>query len=422
MASSAEDSTAYDTDVIVVGAGPGGTTLAYLLARSGVDVRLLERQRNLERTFRGYLFQPLVQRIFDQMGVLDRVLELDHQTVHTPSVIVYGREIEIFDMSTLDDQHGSAILMEQPPLLRHLIERAGEFGGFVYRDATTVQNLVIEDGFVVGVQGTDREAGEAFELRARVVVGADGRYSTVRDALGIDAGLLDSTTEVVWFKLPVEAGSQHALARVNHGGALGYFGLGKDESQLGLFVEKDGYAALRSEGIDAFYDRIIGIDPSLDGVLQEHVTDYGDTTLLNIEPGLVDRWVDDGVLLLGDAAHVASPIGGQGNGLAITDAVAAHPVICDALAGSDGTLQRAELQSYEQARRPTVEEVLGFQRRAERALSAFVRHHGRVPEWMMKPMLRGFVTLVASSPLGNRTGKRFAWGSVESVAQSQFVE
>ena len=221
MASSAEDSTAYDTDVIVVGAEPGGTTLAYLLARSGVDVRLLERQRNLERTFRGYLFQPLVLRIFDQMGVLDRVLELDHQTVHTPSVIVYGREIEIFDMSNLDDQHGSAILMEQPPLLRHLIERAGEFGGFVYRDATTVQDLVMEDGRVVGVQGTDREAGEAFELRARVVVGADGRYSTVRDTLGIDAGLLDSTIEVVWFNLPVEAGSQHALARVNQAGALG---------------------------------------------------------------------------------------------------------------------------------------------------------------------------------------------------------
>ncbi|MFB6223552.1 MAG: FAD-dependent monooxygenase [Haloarcula sp.] len=411
-----------DTDVVVVGAGPGGSTLAYLLARSGVEVELIERQRDLDRTFRGYLFQPLILRIFDEMDVLDSVLELPHQTVQIPTVNVYGQRIPVFDLSSYDEQYGYSILMEQPPLLRLLIERADEYDDFEYRDATTVQNLLVEDGRVVGVEGMDREAGEEFERRSRLVVGADGRYSTVREAAGIDPGLMESNIELIWFKLPSHAATEDALARFNDGGALGYFGLSGDRSQLGYFVEKGGYTQLQSAGLDAFYDEITGIDPTLDGILQNHVTGFGETTLLHIEPGLADEWVADGVLLLGDAAHVASPVGGQGNGLAIGDAVAAHSVICERLDEMSGTLLKASLREYEHIRRPTVEKILKFQRRGEWVISAFVRHHDRLPVEMTKILLRGFVTLVARSPWGDRAGKRFAWDSWEPVATSKFVD
>lgn len=422
MANRARDDAEYDTEVAVVGAGPGGTTLAYLLARSGVDVRLLERQRDLDRTFRGYLFQPLVLRMFDEMGVLDSVLELDHQTVQTPSLNAYGRSIPVFDFSAYDERYGKAVLMEQPPLLGHLIDRADDFDPFEYRDATTVQDLLTDDGDVVGVRGTDRERGEVFELRSRLVVGADGRYSTVRAVTDIDAGLLDSKLELVWFKLPSGAAPHEVQARFNDGGVLGYFGIGDDETQLGHFVEKGGYTRLRSAGIDAFHDRVTSIDPSLDGVVQEHVTDYGDTTLLNIEPGVADQWVDDGVLLLGDAAHVASPVGGQGNGLAIADAAAAHPVICEALDGTDGVLPSGRLRAFERRRRPTVEGILRFQRRGERALSTFVRRRDRVPARLRAPVVRLLLSVVTRSPLGSRMGKRFAWDSLEPVETSRFVD
>lgn len=412
----------YDTDVVVVGAGPGGTTLANLLVRSGVDVQLVERQRDLDRTFRGYLFQPFVLRTFDEMDVLDSVLDLEHQVVRRPALNVYGRRIPVWDLADYDDRYGYAVLMEQPPLLRLLIEQADGHEHFVYRDATTVQDLLVEDGRVVGVTGTDRDANEEFELRARLVVGADGRYSTVREAVDIDAGLLDSSIELIWFKLPDRTIAEDGLARLNDGGVLGYFGIGGGESQLGHFVEKDGYTRLRSAGIDAFYDRVTAIDPSLDGVLQDHVTDFGDTSLLRIEPGVADRWLDDGVLLLGDAAHVASPVGGQGNGLAIADAVVAHPVICEALDATDGTLTGATLRRYERARRPTVERILRFQRRGERALSAFVRYHDRLPGIATKQLLRGFVTLVTRSPLRDRVGNQFAWGSREPVATEKFID
>jgi len=419
---SAPNDSHYDTDVVVVGAGPGGATLAYLLARSGIDVQLLERQRDLSRTFRGFLFQPLVLRTFDEMGILDSVRVLDHSTVRTPTVNLYGRPIPVFELESYREPFDYAILMEQPPLLELLIDSADEHAGFEYRDATTVRDLHTEDDCVVGVHGTDRNASEEIDLRARLVVGADGRYSTVRNVADIDPGLLDSSIELIWFKLPAEAASAEPLARLNAGGVLGYFGIGGGEAQLGHFVEKGEYAQLRDAGIEAFYDRVTGVDPSLDGLLQKHVTGYGDTTLLDIEPGVSDRWVDDGMLLLGDAAHVASPVGAQGNGLAITDAVVAHTVICETLAETEGTLSRPVLQEYERRRRPTVEEVLRFQRRGERVLSTFVRHHDRVPPSLGKLLLRGFVTLVARTPMSRRLRDRFAWGSWEPVDTSYFTD
>lgn len=422
MATDSIANSEYDTEVVVVGAGPGGSTLAYLLARSGLDVRLLERQRDLARTFRGFLFQPLVLRTFDQMDVLDSVLSLNHHTVRTPKVNVYGRTVPVFDLARYDDQYGYAILMEQPPLLRKLIERAANYDGFEYRDETTVQDLLIENGHVTGVTGTDREASEEFTLRSRLVVGADGRYSTVREAAGIEPGLLESNIELVWFKLPGHAATEEDMARFNDGGVLAYFGIGGDESQLGHFIGKDAYTELRSAGINEFHDRIIGVDPSLDGVVQEHVADFGDTSLLNIEPGLADEWVRPGLLLLGDAAHVASPVGGQGNGLAISDAVVAHSVICQGLREASGVLSTELLEEYERSRRPTVEQILKLQRRGERAISAFVRHRTLVPRIVRKPLIQGLGTLTGHLPLSTHLGKRFAWGSWEPVDTDRFVD
>jgi len=202
----------------VVGAGPGGATLAYPLARSGVDVTLVERERDLDRSFRGYLFQPFVLRTFDEMGALEPVLDLEHYTVESPSLVVYGRTVAPFDFSTYEPPYDRAMLMEQPPLLRLLIERAGTYDGFEYRGGTTVRDLLTERGRVVGVEARDRAAPEEVEIRSRLVVGADGRYSTVREAAGIDAGLLDSSLELVWFKLPAAAVAGETLGRLNDAG------------------------------------------------------------------------------------------------------------------------------------------------------------------------------------------------------------
>jgi len=389
-----------DADVIIVGAGPGGCVLSYLLARSGVETVLLERHVDLDREFRGFGFQPDCLRLFDEMSVLERVLALDHAVIDRGEVVVCGERYELFDFEDLPGQHRYAILMEQPPLLRLVIEEASRYENFEFRSHTPVRDLLTEDGRVVGVSAIDHDTGEELLVRGRLTVGADGRFSTVRQVAGIDPGLLESTIELVWFKLPAGTVEDAGQARIGEHGLLMSFGIGGGETQLGWFVEKGTYPDLRRAGIEAFRERLVRVDPGLAAAFPEGLTSFADCSLLHIEPGISERWVDDGLLLLGDAAHVASPIGAQGNALAIQDAVCAHATIVPALGEGDGFEPLAEsvLAPYEERRRRAVEGVLRGQRRAERALSSFVRHHDRIPRRLLRPLLKAPFAAAALLP------------------------
>lgn len=383
-----------ETDVLVAGAGPGGATLAYLLARSDADVRLVERQTDLAREFRGYLFQPLALRVFRECGLLEEVLALDHVEVAGLDVRAYGRSYRVSDFTPFGP--GFALLMEQPPLLRLLIEEAEAYEGFAYRDGTTVEDLTRDErGRVTGAVARDRAAGERVRYDADLVIGADGRYSTVREAAGIDPGLFESSVELVWFKLPREAVPSAAQFTFGPGGLVLYFGLGRAEGQAGVFVPEGAYASLREAGIDAFRERLAAADPGLAGALRESVSDFSDCSLLRIAPGFAERWTGDGLLLLGDAAHVASPVGGQGNSLAIQDAVLAHPAVLGAVRARDGPVPRTALRAWEEVRREDVRSVLKTQRRGERFLSAYVRNRERVPRAVERAVLRAALGTVS---------------------------
>lgn len=417
--------TTIETDVVVVGAGPGGCVLAYLLARSGVETVLLERHGEMAREFRGYFYQPSVVRLFDEMGLLSDVLALDPVTVRRPTVIVDGREFDVFDLGELPPPYDYGLFMEQPPLLRLLVDRADDLESFAYRDRTPAEALLTEDGQVVGVRATDRDADGTLEIGSRLVVGADGRYSTVRTAAGIDPGLLDSSLELLWFKLPGHVVDGAAQGRFGSGGVLLYFGIGEEEARLGWFIEAGSYPALRDAGIEQFHEQVLSVDPSLAGVLETHLTSFDDCSLLHIAPGMSEEWVRDGLLLLGDAAHVASPIGGQGNGLAVQDAVVAHEVVVDALADqTDGrVVGEGQLRPYVARRRPFVSEVVSIQRRAERALTSLVRWGVRVPDPPRGLLLAAAVAIGRRSPTAERFRDVLARGPADlAVDTDAFVD
>jgi 2-polyprenyl-6-methoxyphenol hydroxylase-like FAD-dependent oxidoreductase len=411
MADHRDSPTTRETTVVVVGAGPGGCVLSYLLARSGIDTVLLERHADLDREFRGYFFQPLAVKLFAEMGVLDDVLTLDHDEVRRPEVTAFGRSYEVIDFSELPKPYDYGLLMEQPPLLRLLIDRADEFENFEFRPSTTVSDLLREGGYVVGVRATDRERDEELELRSRLVVGADGRFSTVRKTADLDAGLFDSDIELLWFKLPADAVHSPAQGRIESEGVLLYFGLGEEEAQAGWFIEKGTYPDIRKRGIERFRRKIGAVDPGI----ARHLESFDHCSLLHIEPGLTERWVDDGLLLLGDAAHVASPVGGQGNGLAIQDAVVAHPTIVNALETTSEPIPVELLRRFESVRRPAIEEVLRLQRRGERVITWYVRNSASVPEWASAPVARGLFTVAPKMPSVRRTWRTFALGP-ESIS------
>jgi 2-polyprenyl-6-methoxyphenol hydroxylase-like FAD-dependent oxidoreductase len=407
---SESESHGIETDVVVVGAGPAGCVLSHLLARSGVDTILLERQRTLEREFRGFLFQPLVLSVFDQMGILDDVLALDHTKVRDIKIAAYEQTFPMISLTSASTPYNYALLMEQPPLLRLLIDEASQFESFRYYDGMPAQELIREGNRVVVVRASDRDQDQSVMIRSRLVVGADGRYSTVRKAANIEPGLFESTLELLWFKLPAEAISEPVLANVGDGGVLLSFGIGGGEAQFGWSIEKGTYSELRDRGMESFHEQLASVDPALADVLPEHLTDFKQCSLLHIEPGISDEWVRDGLLLVGDAAHVASPVGGQGNGMAIQDAVVAHSVVMTALNQTDGPLRGETLRHYESIRRPAVEQIVRFQRRAERPFSMFIRYGGHVPNSLKRPLLRSFFRIISRTPLPNRVRDTFMWG------------
>lgn len=417
-----------DAEVIVVGAGPAGCVLSYLLARSGVETLLIERHADLDREFRGFGFQPDCLRLFDEMELLKRVLSLEHEIVDRGEVVVCNERYAVFDFDDLPGQYKYAILMEQPPLLEALVEAASQYESFEYRAHTPVRDLHTDGENVLGVEAIDHETGEEHAFRSRLVVGADGRFSTVRTAAGIDPGLLESDIELVWFKLPASAVERTAQGRMNEDGLLLSFGIGGGEAQLGWFIEKGSYPDLRAAGIEAFRERLLAVDPGLAVAFPDGLAGFEECSLLHIEPGMAERWVDDGLLLCGDAAHVASPIGAQGNALAIQDAVFAHATIVPALEiGGADPLSKLVLTSYERRRRPAVASVLRGQRRGERALSVFVRHHDRVPRRLLAPLLKApFATAArlpwARVPFARRGIATLAFGpDPVSVATEHFV-
>lgn len=426
-----------DADVVVVGAGPGGTVLSYLLARSGVDVTLVERERTFEREFRGFGWSPGVVELFDRIGLLSDLKGLDHEIVTQGAATLYGERVELFDVEALDAPHPYVMMMEQPALLELVVSRAEAYDGFTFRPATTVEGLVTEGGRTVdggglseggrvaGVTAHDRAADEDLTLRGRLVVGADGRYSRVRAAAGVDAGVFDPVLDLVWFKLPVGDvdPADDTQVRIGRDGVLVSFGVGGGELQVGLPILAGTYPALRSAGIEAFHDRVAAIDPTLRTALEEHIADYGDCSLLEVAPGIAPEWTRDGLLLLGDAAHVASPVGAQGNPLAVADAVAAHATVAEALDRPGTPLPAAALARYETRRRPPVGKTIRLQRRAERAMGLFLRYGHHVPPSLALPAARAGGSLLSRSRLLRRGIERMALGAAdEPVDTTRFVD
>lgn len=411
-------------EVAVVGCGPCGAVLAYLLARSGVDVVLVERAATFEREYRGFGWNPGVIRLFDEMDLLDDVLELAHETVTEGAFSLYGEEVPVLDFDLLDTDYPYAVMMEQPALLECLVDHASVYDNFTFHSATTVRGIRTDTSARIrGVRARDRDADEGITFETQCVVGADGRYSTVRTSAGIDPGLFESPIDLVWFKLPrgaVDAGTQ---GRIDRKGVLLYFGLGGGDLQIGYLVRGGEWPAVREAGFDAFREQVAEIDPRVSSAMEAHLDGFRDTSLLDVAPGIADTWTADGLLLLGDAAHTASPIGAQGNPLAVEDAVVAHDLLTENLADTDAVLAREILREFETRRRTHVEQVISLQRRAAANLAVWLDYGGYVPPGLVRGMAKTARWVVPRSRLVRSLIETFALGDQSvSVTRSHFTD
>jgi 2-polyprenyl-6-methoxyphenol hydroxylase-like FAD-dependent oxidoreductase len=319
----------------VVGGGPAGAVLALLLARAGVRVTLLEAHPDFDREFRGDTLHPSVMEIMDQLGLADRLLELRHTKVRSLTFQTVSGPFTPVDFSSLNTKFPYITMMPQTSFLEFITGEAKRNPNFRLLMGARVRGLIEEDGVIRGV----RYKGEGgwHGVRAVLTVGADGRGSRVRRLAGFEPVKTSPPMDVLWFKLPREPDDPE--------GAMGRFGRGHiailldrfDYWQAGYVIPKGTFPELRREGIGALRRSFAELVPEFADRV-EHLEDWKQVSLLSVESSRLPRWYRPGLLLIGDAAHVMSPVGGVGINYAIQDAVVAANVLAEPLKRSQERL------------------------------------------------------------------------------------
>jgi 2-polyprenyl-6-methoxyphenol hydroxylase-like FAD-dependent oxidoreductase len=309
--------------VIVVGAGPAGASLAYLLASRGVEVSLVERQSDFSREFRGEVLMPSGIDALRQMG-LERAFEaLPRARPTRVNLHLNGRLARSIDLPRLVGETPQTV--SQPAMLEMLVEQARPFPGFRMLRGVAVNDLLCEGGRTTGVTlGGDMDG----ELRADLVVGADGRGSRVRKRAGLEVERDVETFDVVWFKIPPPPQSQEIDATAHAFVRAGQFALAiptfDGRLQVGWVIPKGRFGELRSFGVDHWIEKMsFTMGPVFGEHIRRHRRDVEHPFVLNVVCYCLERWTAPGLLLLGDAAHPMSPVGGQGLNIALRDSVVA---------------------------------------------------------------------------------------------------
>jgi 2-polyprenyl-6-methoxyphenol hydroxylase-like FAD-dependent oxidoreductase len=351
------------TDLLIAGGGPAGMMAGLLFARAGVKTLVLEKHGDFLRDFRGDTVHPSTLRLFSELGLLDRLLERPHDKVHDISGLVGGQPLEIADLSHFDPRWNFIAMMPQWEFLDFVADAAREYPGFSLRMNAEATDLLWDGDRVVGVRC--REHSGETEIGAKLVIAADGRSSLLREKAEMPVRDFGAPMDVFWFRLPKERTPDNQTTGVFDSGRIIALIDRGDYWQCAYVFAKGEVEAVRARGLDAFRAEVARVAPPVAEAVQA-IRSWDEVKLLTVALDRLDYWDRPGLLVIGDAAHAMSPIGGVGINVAVQDAVAAANILAGPMAaGEDVT---ALLPRVERRRRLAVRAIQGFQNIAQKRI------------------------------------------------------
>jgi 2-polyprenyl-6-methoxyphenol hydroxylase-like FAD-dependent oxidoreductase len=331
-----------NTRCCIAGGGPAGMMLGFLLARAGIEVIVLEKHADFLRDFRGDTIHPSTLEVMHELGLLEDFLQRPHQELPQITGQIGDDTITLADFSHLPTKCKFLAFMPQWDFLNFLVEHAARYPAFRLMTNTEVTGLIEAGSQVCGVKAETPDG--PLEIRADLIVGADGRSSVIRAASGLEVEHLGAPIDVLWFRLPRKPDDQsQALGRFANGKIMVM--INRDTYwQCGYVIRKGALEEIKQRGLEKFREDILSLAPFLGGRIKE-IRDWNEIKLLTVLVDRLRQWYRPGLLCIGDAAHAMSPVGGIGINLAIQDAVAAANILWQPL--SEGWVSPSHLQKVQ---------------------------------------------------------------------------
>lgn len=342
-----------ESDVCIVGAGPGGALLGYLLAKKGISTIVLERHIGIDKEFRGEHLNQDGERILKKHGLYNRVEQAGLLLTEKIEYWHHGKIINT--VLPADGERHVGIHVPQKNLLNVLISESKPFMNYKLLMGAEVTELIYDrNGSVSGLKA--KHGDQNLTIHTKIVVGADGRFSSVRRLAEFPCKTIKHGYDVLWAKVPSPAGWKPTIKNaLMDGKQFALYTQAGGFVQIGWNIEENSYPTLKMQTIKPFIEKVIAAFPELTETVQTYIQSWDDFILLKVQSCECSTWVKDGVVIMGDAAHTMSPTGAFGINCALSDADVLASVLSEALDRQD--VSKAHLKPFELVRRGEIENL-----------------------------------------------------------------